>query len=203
MYQNVTLDSYFEKKSRKEQANEQSNTFYSYINIFGYVRDIDLRHIEIWILKGEGMTPEEEFKTKVEEIKQKIMSLGSGCFAEGYEKGYAEGQKNIEALEAERTSYNDGYNKGLEDMWEILAWAYNTTITEKRELFPEYRNADKGFAVTLRDEIGLAEAVRRYKEDKKADAQILYSTISDLKADYTNEQIVKALKDNGIEVAHE
>lgn len=57
MYQIVTLDGYFEKKSRKEQLNEQSNTFYSDINIFGinifgYVRDIDIRNIDVWILKG-------------------------------------------------------------------------------------------------------------------------------------------------------
>ena len=198
MYQIDILEGYFEKKSRKEQLNEQSNTFYINNGISSSIMCADLWNIDVWILKGEGMTPEEEFKTKVEEIKQKIMSLGTGSFTEGHERGYESGYKS--GYQQCVKDCDKGYEKGLEDMWEILAWAYNTTINEKAELFPEYRNGDKGFAVTLRDEIGLAEAVRRYKEDKKADAQILYSTISDLKADYTKEQILKALKDNGIEI---
>ena len=140
------------------------------------------------------MTPEEEFKTKVEDIKQKIMSLGAGSFAEGHERGYESGYKN--GYQQCVKDCDKGYEKGLEDMWDVWEWFFNATEAEISILFPSFELCDMPGAVK---QTGLIESVRLIKNDKKADAQILYSTISDLKADYTNEQIIKALKDNGIE----
>lgn len=140
------------------------------------------------------MTVDEE-NARVEEIRQKVLAYGEAQYIDGLNKG----KEYIEALEAERSSYNDGYTKGLEDMWDVWHWYSHESANNVHDLFPEKLKEGYAYFVDFVEKIGLAEAVRRYKEDKKADAQILYSTISDLKADYTNEQIIKALKDNGIE----
>lgn len=197
-------------------THEEGHIYYINTDIPSHVRNIDIRNTNVWILGG-CMT-KEEFEARVHEIKEKAWQLGANQYADGFEKGYAEGARNqdeiqykhgyeagvvdgkksIEALEAEKTSYNSGYNKGLEDLWEMWHWYLNNDLETIRIIFPEYKTGAVFMVMAKR--VGLAESVRRIKEYMKADTGLLYSTISDLKADYTKEQIVKALKDNNIEV---
>lgn len=198
----------------KWRTNEEGHIYYINIDLLSYVRNIDIWNMDVWILGG-CMT-KEEFEARVHEIKEKAWQLGANQYADGFEKGYAEGARNqdevqykhgyeagvvdgkksIEALEA--ASYNIWYEKGLEALWEMWHWYLNNDLETIRSIFPEHKPHETFMVMAKR--VGLAESVRRIKEHMKADTGLLYSTISDLKADYTKEQIVKALKDNDIEV---
>ena len=160
-----------------------------------------------------------EFEARVHEIKEKAWQLGTNQYADGFEKGYAEGTRNQDEVqykhgyddglkEAEKRLkdpdvYAEGYNKGLEDMWDVWNWYVNAKWREVFDVFPEYRENGECLVpfVNIIHDIGLVECIHRVKtEEVNSDSNLLYSTISNLKSDYTKDQIIKALKDNEIEV---
>ena len=157
-----------------------------------------------------------ELEARIKEIEVNIKNIASCAYSDGHEQGWSDGTRNQDEVqykhgydagvkEAEKRLkdpdvYAEGYNKGLEDMWDVWHWYSHASASDVHNLFPEVLKERYTYFVDVVEKIGLAEFVRRIKEDKESDAQILYSTISDLKSDYTKDQIIKALKDNGIEV---
>ena len=157
-----------------------------------------------------------EFEKRLGLINTHIKYLREDSLKEGYDKGWSEGARNhdeVQRTQGYEKGKDDGYKEGFEAGQKAAESYYRLIVNEENDggltdsdLKLIFGSANPVYILQYFHIDKIINSIEDYRnhlkqlEESDSDANLLYSTISDLKADYEDKDIIAALKKAGYEV---